>query len=143
MLHNDRASNEENLIAACKDDNLDMLEKVLTADSSIFDINHKDDLGNSALHYAAQYASTGCLEILLYYDGIEVNVINGVEGDTPLHNAAAYQDPEIALEMVQILVNGGAQVTIQNKLQQTAADVAPKDTHAEVIKFLETEALRS
>jgi hypothetical protein len=48
------------------------------------------------------------LEILLYYDGIDVNVINRIEGETPLHKAAAYSDPEIALEMVQILVNGGA-----------------------------------
>jgi hypothetical protein len=48
------------------------------------------------------------LEILLYYDGINVNVINRIEGETPLHKAAAYPDPEIALEMVQILVNGGA-----------------------------------
>ncbi|KAF9571854.1 hypothetical protein EC968_010582 [Mortierella alpina] len=118
-----------------------MLENVLSADSSNFDINHTDGLGNSALHYAARYASTGCLEILLYYDGIEVNVVNRIEGDTPLHKAAAYQDPEIALEMVQILVNGGALANIQNKMKQTAADIAPGDTHAEVKKFLEMAAL--
>lgn len=58
--------------------------------------------------YRARHGSTGCLEILLYYDGINVNVINRIEGETPLHKAAAYPDPEIALEMVQILINGGA-----------------------------------
>ncbi|KAF9956682.1 hypothetical protein BGZ72_002568 [Mortierella alpina] len=140
MAHNDGASNEEVLIAACKDDDLDMLEKVLSADSSIFDINHTDSHGNSALHHAARYASTGCLEILLYYDGIKVNVVNGIEGDTPLHKAAIYQDPEIALEMVQILVNGGASAKIQNKMNQTAADITPSDTHAEVKKFLKLAA---
>ncbi|KAG0351016.1 hypothetical protein BGZ54_003460, partial [Gamsiella multidivaricata] len=98
----------EILIAACKDDNLDMLEQILSADSSSFDINHTDELGNSALHYAARYGSTGCLEILLYYDGIKVNAINSDEGDTPLHKAAGYQDVESALDMVQILIRGGA-----------------------------------
>ncbi|CAO3563660.1 unnamed protein product [Mortierella alpina] len=143
MSHNDGASNEGVLMVACKNDDLDMLEGVLSADSSNFDINHIDDLGNSALHYAAQLASTGCLEILLYYDRIKVNVANKTEGDTPLHKAAAYQDPEIALEMVQILVNRGAKAHIQNKNKETAADIAQDDTHAEVKKFLEVAALRS
>lgn len=40
------------LMAACKDDNLDILEKVLAADASEIDINHTDEAGNTALHYA-------------------------------------------------------------------------------------------
>jgi len=40
------------LMAACKDDNLDILEKVLAADASAIDINHTDEAGNTALHYA-------------------------------------------------------------------------------------------
>ncbi|KAF9990908.1 hypothetical protein BGZ75_008077 [Mortierella antarctica] len=91
----------------------------------------------------ARCGSTGCLEILLYYDGIKVNVINRIEGDTPLHKAAAYSDPEIALEMVQILVNRGASANIQNKMKQTAADIAPGNTHGAVKKFLEMAALSS
>lgn len=63
------------------------------------------------LCYRARHGSTGCLEILLYYDGINVNVINRIEGETPLHKAAAYSDPETALEMVQILVNNGGAST--------------------------------
>ncbi|KAF8940716.1 hypothetical protein BGZ58_005044 [Dissophora ornata] len=133
MTSDEGATNNEILIAACKEDNLDLLEEVLSADSSSFDINHTDGLGNSALHYA--------YEILLYYDGINVNAINDIEGDTPLHKAAAYQDSETALEMVQILVNGGASPKIQNKLKQTPTDVAPGNTHAEVKKFLEKAAL--
>ncbi|KAF9133566.1 hypothetical protein BGX30_012227 [Mortierella sp. GBA39] len=141
MSGDEGASNNELLVAACKEDNLDMLEEVLSADASSFDVNHTDGLGNAALHYAARHGSTGCLEILLYYDGINVNVINRIEGEAPLHKAAAYSDPEIALEMVQILVNGGATLTVQNKLKQIPADKAPSDTHAEVKEFLENAAL--
>lgn len=39
-------------MAACKQDNLDILEEVLSADASSFDINHTDGPGNAALHYA-------------------------------------------------------------------------------------------
>ncbi|KAG0061575.1 hypothetical protein BGZ89_011326 [Linnemannia elongata] len=141
MSGDEGASNNELLVAACKEDNLDLLEEVLSADASSFDINHTDGLGNAALHYAARHGSTGCLEILLYYDGINVNVINRIEGETPLHKAAAYPDPEIALEMVQILINGGASTKVQNKMKQTPADKAPSDTHAEVKEFLENAAL--
>ncbi|KAF9352406.1 hypothetical protein BGX26_009767 [Mortierella sp. AD094] len=134
-------SNNENLIAACKDDNLDMLEQVLSADGSSFDINHTDGEGNSALHYAARFASIGCLEILMYYDGIKLNTVNSIEGDTPLHKAAAYQDPDCALEMVQILIGKGASTKIKNKQNQTPLDVVPASTHSEVKKFLENAAL--
>ncbi|KAF9925786.1 hypothetical protein FBU30_004492 [Linnemannia zychae] len=144
MSDEEGASYNELLLAACKEDNLDILENVLTADVSSFDINHTDGLGNSALYYAAKHGSTGCLEVLLYYDGIDVNVINRIEGDTPLHKAAAYGDPELAYEMVQILVNnGGASTKIQNKMKQTPADMAPSDTHAKVKEFLEAATLGS
>ncbi|KAG0373608.1 hypothetical protein BGX24_011471 [Mortierella sp. AD032] len=141
-MSDDGGANER-LAAACKEDNLDLLEEVLEADASTFDVNHTDALGNAALHYAARHGSTGCLEILLYYDGIDVNVINRIEGETPLHKAAAYSDPEIALDMAQILVNGGASTKLKNKLKQTPADKAPSDTHAEVKEFLENVALAS
>ncbi|KAF9086794.1 hypothetical protein BGX29_008039 [Mortierella sp. GBA35] len=143
MSDDEGASNNELLVAACKQDNLEILEQVLSADASTFDINHADGLGNSALHYAARHGSTECLEVLMYYDGINVNVINRIEGDTPLHKAAAYADPEISLAMVQILVNGGASTKLQNKNKQTPADMAPSDTHAEVKKLLENATLGS
>ncbi|KAF9896830.1 hypothetical protein BX616_006678, partial [Lobosporangium transversale] len=108
MTTDEGANNNELLIAACREDNLEMLEQVLSSDHSSYDINHTDAFGNSALHYAAKYGSQGCLEVLMYYDGINVNVTNNSEGDTPLHKAAGYQDPEVALDMVQHLIKKGA-----------------------------------
>ncbi|KAK3828875.1 MAG: ankyrin repeat-containing domain protein [Benniella sp.] len=135
------ASNNELLFAACKQDSLEMLEEVLSSDKTSFNINHRDGLGNSALHYATKHGSTGCLEVLMYYDGIKLNIANNIEGNTPLHHAAGYKDPDVALEMVETLVNSGASVKIKNKHQQTPADVAPHDTHADVKKRLEEAAL--
>ncbi|KAF9585994.1 hypothetical protein BGW38_010593 [Lunasporangiospora selenospora] len=137
MSGEEGASKNELLMAAAKSDNLEMLDEVLSDDSSSFDINHMDGAGNSALHYAAKSASTGCLEVLLYYDGIDINIVNRMEGDTPLHKAAAFEDTETALHMVQLLIMHGASPSIRNRLKQTAADKAPGDTHQEIKAFLE------
>ncbi|KAG0245208.1 hypothetical protein BGW41_002677 [Actinomortierella wolfii] len=128
---------DELLFEACRSDNLDLLEEVLSNDPSAFDINYTDGVGNSALHIAARNGSAGVLEVLLYYDGINPNIANRLEGDTPLHKAAAYPDHELAHLMVQTLINGGANPKIQNKLKQRPVDVAPADTHADVRVLLE------
>ncbi|KAF9965955.1 hypothetical protein BGZ70_003710 [Mortierella alpina] len=139
MSDNEGASNNELLMAACKSDDLEMLEDVLSSDSKT--INFIDGPGNTALHYAARHASTDCLEVLIYYDGIDVNIINRMDGETPLHKAAAYSDPDLALHMCKILVERGADLQVKNKQKQTAADKAFSDTHVEVKEYLETAAL--
>ncbi|KAF9109476.1 hypothetical protein BGX27_007574 [Mortierella sp. AM989] len=141
MADEDGASQNELLIYASRNDNLDILDEVLS--SGAFDINFTDGVGDSALHNAARYGSIECLEILLHYDGINVDIANRLEGDTPLHKAVAYEDPDVALIMVELLVNRGASLTVKNKHRQTPADKAPSDTHGEIKTFLENIALRS
>ncbi|KAF9958040.1 hypothetical protein BGZ72_000971 [Mortierella alpina] len=141
MSDDEGASHNELLMAACKDDNLDLLDEVLSSHPDTFDINYADGIGNTALHYAARNASKGCLEVLLYFDGINLDLANRLEGDTPLHKAATYKDPKEALEMCRILVDGGASLTVLNKNKQTAADMAPSDTHGEVKEYLEEAAI--
>ncbi|KAF8982844.1 hypothetical protein BGZ46_000480 [Entomortierella lignicola] len=143
MADEDGASKNELLIAACRDDNLELLDEVLSSDPDSFDVNFTDAVGNSALHHAARSGSTECLEILLYYDGLNVNIANRLEGDTPLHKAAAYEVPEVALRMVEALVNHGASLNVLNKLKQKPIDVAPSDTHVEVREFLENAVIGS
>lgn len=62
----------------------------------------------SSILCSAGNGSTGCLEVLLFYDGIKINLGNKTENDTALHKAAGYKDPEIAYEMAQTLVTKGA-----------------------------------
>ncbi|KAF9436708.1 hypothetical protein BGZ76_003196 [Entomortierella beljakovae] len=137
------ASNNERLMAACREDSLELLEEVLESDPSTFNVNFTDGLGNSPLHNAARYASTQCLEVLLYFEGINVNIANRLEGDTPLHKAVVYEDPDEALEMARVLVEHGANLNAKNKLRQRPVDKAPSDTHGEVIEFLRRAELES
>ncbi|KAF9402430.1 hypothetical protein BGX21_010132 [Mortierella sp. AD011] len=141
MADEEGASGNEILWAACKDDNLELLEEALSMEGT--NVNSIDGLGNTALHYAARQGSKDCMEILLHFDGLDVNVADRLERDTPLHKAAAYGDPDKALEMVQLLVNHGASLNAVNKLRQEPVDKAPSDTHEEVKAFLENAALGS
>ncbi|KAF9164091.1 hypothetical protein DFQ27_001746 [Actinomortierella ambigua] len=143
MSDDEGAHPNEILLEACRTNSLDLLESVLDMGPKYFEINFRDGVGNTPLHIAARNASIGVLEVLMYYDGIDPNIANRLEGDTPLHKAASYQDPEMALEMARILIDGGAKPKIQNKQKQTCIDVAPIDTHSAVRTYLQHAILAS
>ncbi|KAI8380693.1 hypothetical protein BD560DRAFT_453020 [Blakeslea trispora] len=87
------------LLAACRNDQDEMLEDVLKEPE--VDVNYADPLGDTALHYAR----------------------NQKEGNTPLHLALQYEeDPEVALSMVSALLDAGADPRIKNKAGSSVAD---------------------
>ncbi|KAG2213119.1 hypothetical protein INT47_011268 [Mucor saturninus] len=120
-MSDDQGTTDNDLIlAACRNDQDEMLEDVLKEGD--IDINYADALGDTALHYAARFGSLTCLEILVDIPGINVNLRNN-QGDTPLHLAVRYEDdPEVAISMVDILLDSGADPRIQNKAKSTVGD---------------------
>lgn len=84
-------STDERLLHAAKQDDDNLMDEVfeeadkLVEDGSTFDINYKDGLGNTALHYAVKNTSITILDSLLSYDNADVDPQNRLEGDTPLH----------------------------------------------------------
>ncbi|KAJ1928830.1 hypothetical protein IWQ60_001682 [Tieghemiomyces parasiticus] len=124
------ASNNELLLAACKQDQDDMLTDVLDQPGT-FDINCTDALGNTPLHYAAQCGSLDCLKILLTHDnaqGLNINSRNRTEDGTPLHKAVAYtDDPSVAFTIVELLLEAGADPALRNKLGQKPAQLVARD----------------
>ncbi|CAO3644702.1 unnamed protein product [Cunninghamella blakesleeana] len=113
------ASNNELLLAACRNDQEDQVEEILETED--YDIHFTDGAGNTAAHLAAKNGSLGCLEHLVNLDHIDLNIKNILEGNTPLHCAVEYQDQdyEYALSMVDILIQGGADVNIENRNKLT------------------------
>ena len=58
---------------------------------------------------SASFGSLECMEILVNLEGINLNVRNRIEKDTPLHKAVHYHDEKnIALAMVDLLLEAGA-----------------------------------
>ncbi|EIE84801.1 hypothetical protein RO3G_09511 [Rhizopus delemar RA 99-880] len=86
------------MLAACRNDQDEMLEEVLKEGD--FDINYADGIGDTPCHYA--------------------------EGNTPLHFAVQYEDdPEIALDVVDLLLNSGADPRMKNNAGSTVRDYVP------------------
>ncbi|ORX94046.1 ankyrin [Basidiobolus meristosporus CBS 931.73] len=126
MSDEEGASNNELILAACKNDHLDMLEDVLNQPGT-FNVNHADSLGNTGLHYAAKFGALSCVASLLQQPEIEVDKQNRISFDTPLHMAVTYKDdPSVTLEMVQLLIEHDADPRIPNKLRQKPVDIVDR-----------------
>ncbi|KAF8633604.1 hypothetical protein AX15_001392 [Amanita polypyramis BW_CC] len=119
------ASNNERLLAAARSDSEELIQEVF--DQGGFDINHQDGMGNTALHYAASLGSTTVLEYLLSYEGCDVDIVNRVEGATPLHVAAQNDDSETRYFTVKSLLEAGSLTTMKNKYGEIARDLVPID----------------
>ncbi|KAJ8453422.1 hypothetical protein ONZ45_g11975 [Pleurotus djamor] len=115
------ASNNERLLAAARTDNEELVLEVF--EEGGFDVNYQDGLGNTALHYAVQYGSTDVLEHILSHEDCDVDPINRLEKDTPLHLAVKLQDQALRLHVVESLLDAGADVTIKNKHGERPSDL--------------------
>eukprot|EP01114_Cavostelium_apophysatum_P019392 TRINITY_DN623_c0_g1_i1.p1 TRINITY_DN623_c0_g1~~TRINITY_DN623_c0_g1_i1.p1 ORF type:complete len:153 (+),score=56.23 TRINITY_DN623_c0_g1_i1:40-498(+) len=83
------------------------------------DVNTTDQLGNTALHYAAGANHLSTIKILVTAPKVNVNKKDKV-GDTALHKAA-FKGSE---EVVQALVDAGADINAKNNQGQKPSDVA-------------------
>ncbi|HLK55905.1 MAG TPA: ankyrin repeat domain-containing protein [Chthonomonadaceae bacterium] len=86
-------------------------------------LHQKDQAGNTALHYAAEYSEPKMIGFLLDF-GADINAINN-DGETPLHRACYIQN----IENVIFLVKHRANVNIGNhfivaNFPETPLDVA-------------------
>ncbi|KAI9483408.1 MAG: ankyrin repeat-containing domain protein [Benjaminiella poitrasii] len=129
------ATNNDLMLAACRNDQDDMLEDILKEGD--FDINHTDPLGDTALHYAARFGSLTCMEMLLHVPNVDVNLKNKKEGNTPLHLSIQYEDdPEVAIGMAALLIDAGADPRVKNKAGHTVSDYVAnrKDDMADLIE---------
>ncbi|CCA68033.1 hypothetical protein PIIN_01900 [Serendipita indica DSM 11827] len=123
MASEQGASCNERLLAAAKADDVDMLNEVF--EEGDYDINFQDGLGNTALHYAAQYGSVDALDELLTVEGCDVDLQNRIMKQTPLHLACKNSDLDTRHYMVRSLLEAGADTSIKDKHGQRAYDLIP------------------
>jgi uncharacterized protein len=59
--------------------------------------------------HRAKHGSLDCLELLVGHEGIDLDIKNTLEGDTPLHKAVEFSDdPDVAIAMVELLLEAEA-----------------------------------
>ncbi|ANB13472.1 hypothetical protein AWJ20_1765 [Sugiyamaella lignohabitans] len=131
----------EQIIEAARRNNVELLDEVLSdatqgipegdekhrVESIAKLINEaRDPLGNTALHITARNGHYEVMDQILDQEGVEVDPVNLLEGDTPLHCAVRYAnagEPEHGTFIVEELVEAGADPRIKNKHQQKAVEL--------------------
>ncbi|RPB21930.1 ankyrin [Terfezia boudieri ATCC MYA-4762] len=125
------ASPKELLFEACRRNNIELLTDVFKPITGVDNLANflntsTDALGNTAAHVAAQYGSYHALDHLLDQEGFEVDPLDKLEKETPLHKAvkyANYKDQQVGAEVVELLLDAGADPRILNKGKQRAVDL--------------------
>lgn len=150
MADEDGASPRELILEACRRNNTTLLEETLAdlakgakkigkkeKDYVAETLNKAaDGVGNGCLHVAATYGAYDVLDIILDQEGVEIDNIDRMEHDTPLHKAVRYvntlnkSDWESAGHpIVDILLDAGCDPRIRNKAKLKPLElVDPRNT---------------
>ncbi|MCJ1426481.1 hypothetical protein MMC29_004384 [Sticta canariensis] len=139
-MSDEGASPRELLLEASRRNNTNLLSELLASHSSPAQISHllntaTDGVGEYCLHVAATYGSYEVLDLLLDQEGLEVDPIDRLEADTPLHKAVRFvnglsrTDWEAGSSIVELLLDAGADPRIRNNAKLKAMElVDPRNT---------------
>jgi ankyrin repeat protein len=98
-----------------------------------FDINTPiDHYEKTVLHHACGHLNCISLAEALILHNANINVQSSINGETPLHEAASIGN----LDIVELLLNHGANPKIKNHTDATPLDIAEIHGHDEVAKCL-------
>ncbi|KAL8960946.1 MAG: hypothetical protein Q9193_002434 [Seirophora villosa] len=138
-MSDEGATPRELVLEACRRNNTSLLSEVLTSlrtPERIADLlnNAKDGVGNHCLHLAASYGSYEVLDTLLDQENLEVDPLDRLERDTPLHKAVRFINSlpasqwDAAHSIADLLIDAGADPRIRNKAKLKPMDlVDPKN----------------
>ncbi|KAL8728882.1 MAG: hypothetical protein Q9166_005122 [cf. Caloplaca sp. 2 TL-2023] len=138
-MSDEGATPRELVLEACRRNNNSLLSEVLTSFKTPHDVadllnNAKDGVGNHCLHIAASHGSYEVLDTLLDQENLEVDPLDRLERDTPLHKAVRFINTlptsqwESASSIADLLIDAGADPRIRNKAKLKPMDlVDPKN----------------
>ncbi|MCJ1356790.1 MAG: hypothetical protein MMC33_006786 [Icmadophila ericetorum] len=141
-MSDEGASPRELLLEACRRNNTSLLIEVLASQKSASETAHllntaTDGVGSYCLHVAASYGSScgargktdEVLDQLLDQENLEVDPLDRLEHDTPLHKAVRFVNSlpksewEAGASLVELLLDAGADPRIRNKAKLKAMEL--------------------
>ncbi|KAF2738834.1 ankyrin repeat protein-like protein [Polyplosphaeria fusca] len=150
MADEEGASPRELILEACRRNNTSLLEETIAdLESTAAKAKKKptehvaetlnkafDGVGNGCLHIAATYGSYEVLDVLLDQEGLEIDELDHLEKDTPLHKAVRYVNSldksdwaTAGHPIVEILLDAGCDPRIRNKAKLKSVElVDPRNT---------------
>ncbi|KAL8824630.1 MAG: hypothetical protein Q9191_004928 [Dirinaria sp. TL-2023a] len=144
-MSDEGASPREQLLEASRRNNTSLLSEVISSLPSPAQVAQllntaTDGVGSHCLHIAASYGSYEVLDILLDQEGLEVDPLDRLELDTPLHKAVRFVNGLVRAEweagasIVELLLDAGSDPRIRNKAKLTARElVDPRNTDLRAI----------
>ncbi|KAI0522212.1 ankyrin repeat protein [Xylaria bambusicola] len=134
------ASVGEQLIEACRRNNVDLLTEIIQNCKNDEEISHlmnntKTVMGNHLYHEAASRGNYEIIDMLLDQPEFECDPMNRAEGDTPLHSAIRWINSEPPAQrefgnaLVEMMLEAGSSTRIKNKAKLTPYQlVDPRNT---------------
>ncbi|KAI1479819.1 hypothetical protein K445DRAFT_322401 [Daldinia sp. EC12] len=124
------ASVKEQLIEACRRNNVDLLHEIISnckSDEEISNLlnNTTTVMGNHLYHEAALQGNYEIIDTLLDQPDFECDPLNRIEGDTPLHSAIRWINSEPPAQrdfgnaLVQMMLEAGSSTRVRNKAKLT------------------------
>lgn len=98
------------------------------------DVNIRDNLLNTPLHYAAQKGHVEVVRTLLAQPGLDINAEN-FQKETPLHMAAKEGQTEVVREL-SLETSGRLRATEEDRFDRTALQLAVENHHKDIQKLL-------
>lgn len=95
------------------------------------DVNSKDNGQETPLHYAVRLHKLELVKALLRHPNIQIQSTD-MYGNTPLHRAAQSG----FIDLVKLLLQAGANESLINNKQQTAAQLAREAGHASTAEYI-------
>ncbi|KAK7984093.1 hypothetical protein PG990_012809 [Apiospora arundinis] len=143
----DGASVQEQLVEACRRNNVDMLSEIIEnckSEDEISDLmnNTKSVLGNHLYHEAALQGNWEVIDMLLDQPNFECDPVNRTEGDTPLHSVIRWINSEPPAQrefgnaLVKMMLEAGSDTRIKNKAKLTAIQLVDP-TNKELKKIIQ------
>ncbi|CAH0039085.1 unnamed protein product [Clonostachys solani] len=129
----DGASVQEQLVAACRGNNTELLEELLEGrpDAEITRLLNETTtvLGNHLYHEAALRGNYEIIDLLLDQPEFECDPVTRTEGDTPLHSAIRWINSEPPAQrafgkaLVEMMLEAGSNPRVKNKGGLTAVQL--------------------
>ncbi|KAI5925697.1 ankyrin repeat protein [Camillea tinctor] len=124
------ASVKEQLIEACRRNNVDLLTEIIgncKNDDEISDLlnNTTTIMGNHLYHEAALQGNYEVIDLLLDQPNFECDPLARTNGDTPLHSAIRWINSEPAAQrefgnaLVEMMLEAGSSTRVKNKAKLT------------------------
>lgn len=126
VMYSEEALRKFKELLNCKE--YEEAEKVLCC----VDLTTKDAKGNTSLHMAAECGALSIIEFIFKQTGVNLNVVDAQESQTPLMLAASNGHAEV----VRVLLEHGADASLFDKNGCTALILAAKHYQAQVVEVL-------